>query len=100
MNKAIANQPTPDLFSREIKNKWTTLLKQERDKMGEIETSLHLVVLKAVKKHVDEQGGRFLLVDNPDYPKENFSENEALINALNWRERINILQQNPPHLGS
>lgn len=100
MNETKTFQLNPDLFSREIKNKWVSLLQQELAKIEGIDIGLHFPALKAAKAHVEKQNGHFLLVDNPDYPTESFSENEALMNAFNWNDRINILQQNPPHLGN
>lgn len=69
-----------------VTNRWNTLIEEETKK--EPVSNYHISVLKAVKKHVEDNGGHILFVDRPKFPSSNLSKSEKRINFILWSNRI------------
>lgn len=68
--------------------------------MKEFISNYNIPILKEVKKYVEDHGGNILLVDNPQFPISNLTENEKQISSTDWsKNRVKTLQNNPKFLG-
>jgi [citrate (pro-3S)-lyase] ligase len=61
----------------------------------------NIPILKEVKKYVEDNGGNILLVDNPQFPTSNLTNNENQIRLTKWNKgRTKKLRNNPGFLGN
>jgi len=81
--------------------KFSKKIKRKNRLVNDSINNYTIPLLKEVRKYVEDNGGRLLLVDNPQFPSSNLSKNENLISLTDWsKDRLSILQNNPDFLGN
>lgn len=80
-----------------VTNRWNSLIDEEivKESIG----NYHIPVLKAVKKYVEDNGGRILFVDRPKFPSSRLSKSEKQTYFILWNNRIIKLLYNLRLLG-